>query len=412
MGVQAVQLSTSGIIPNTTGLGNNLSQQLPVQIYIETSDTLAAVLGKTGGQPSYLNKSKTDFQFPYTNQQMALVYTTDQGAVWLSVVVSAISGGGYNYGLQGTTNVSTTYEAANGSAAAPSYTFVSDTGTGFYYTASHNLNVALNGAQAAQFTTSGFSVSTGAITASAGALVSGAAAGGQVGTLTLYPTTASKGYLAIEAVANAANSDTVVIQNASFGQGTVLTIPDPGNANGVIPTAATATPFTAGNLVGSSSTTVLEDSGITISSVSALVSSGILKTSGTLTSGNLTGMYATPVAISQLPAVAGMAYVIHMVLLEYIFVTTAYATDAGSAYLTYGSSAHAATGLATAGIACTGLFDQAASTSSAAAGAMAGIANTGLTDVAIYISNTNAALSGSGADGTAKYTIWYSLVAL
>jgi hypothetical protein len=108
-GVQAVQLSSSGFIPNTTGLGLNLSQQLPEFILIETADTLATVLGKTGGQPSYLNKSKQDFQFPYNNQQMALVYTTDQGVVWLSVVVN-----GTNYGLQGTTNASTLFEASNG----------------------------------------------------------------------------------------------------------------------------------------------------------------------------------------------------------------------------------------------------------------------------------------------------------
>ena len=83
MGVQAVQLSSTGFIPNITGLGKNLSQQLPEFVLLQTSDTLSTVLVS-----GYLNHSRTYFQFPYNSGQMALVSTSDAGCVWLKVVVT------------------------------------------------------------------------------------------------------------------------------------------------------------------------------------------------------------------------------------------------------------------------------------------------------------------------------------
>ena len=154
MGVKSVQLSTTGLIPNTTGLGKALAQQLPVPIFIETNDLLETVL-VTG----YLNKSRADFQFVYSNQQMALVYTTDQGPVWLAVVIS-----GTNYSLQGTVDVSTVYRASVGSAALPSYTFVGDLDTGMYHVAANTLGFSVNGAKVAEIAAAGLTV-TGLLSA-------------------------------------------------------------------------------------------------------------------------------------------------------------------------------------------------------------------------------------------------------
>ena len=87
MGVQSVQISTTGLVPNTSGLGIGMTQQLPTVVYIETTDTLATVL--TSG---YLNESQQRFQVAYNNYQMALVYTTDNKDVWLRVSVTTSAG--------------------------------------------------------------------------------------------------------------------------------------------------------------------------------------------------------------------------------------------------------------------------------------------------------------------------------
>src|SRR5258708_28212630 len=55
---------------------------LPSIIYILTNDTYATVTA-TG----YLTGTKQE-GFTYSNNQMALVYTTDDGPVWLKVVIT------------------------------------------------------------------------------------------------------------------------------------------------------------------------------------------------------------------------------------------------------------------------------------------------------------------------------------
>ncbi len=59
--------------------------------------------------------------------------------------------------------------------------------------------------------------------------VSGASTGGSAGDLLLYTPTTAKGYIEITAANNAGNFG-IQITNASFGQASVLTIPDPGSA--------------------------------------------------------------------------------------------------------------------------------------------------------------------------------------
>ena len=249
--------------------GKALNQQLPEFILIETNDILETVL-VTG----YLNSSHTYFQFPYNNQQMALVYTTDQGPVWLAVAVTGTAPN-YQYSLKGTTNVSTVYEASNGSAAAPSYTFVSDTTTGMYLASAGNLGLTAAGAQVANLSATGLAVTglisaTTSVTALGGALTSGVTGGGTVGTLKLFPTTASKGFLAITATANTANGDTVTVTNAAFGQATTLTIPNPGAASAnflLSATASTIKKVSKAAVAGGAASQTVTDAAVSATSV-------------------------------------------------------------------------------------------------------------------------------------------------
>ncbi len=89
MAILDYEISTTGLISNVSGQGAQASQ-LPVFIYITTNDTLANVL-VTG----YLNELKQTYQVPFSNFQMALVYTTDSGPVILRVFIV-----GKNYSLE------------------------------------------------------------------------------------------------------------------------------------------------------------------------------------------------------------------------------------------------------------------------------------------------------------------------
>ena len=215
MSVQAVQLSTSGIVPNTTGLGLNLSQQLPVQIYIQTNDTVATVL--TAG---YLNKSRTYFQFPYNNDQMALVYTTDNGGQtqWLTVSVS-----GSTYSLVAPT--------ADGVVALP--------------TVANQITYSTN--------TGGALASVGLATALFNAGNISAGISGTAGALYSFPSAATSGKLGLVGVASGGNY-AVNISNVSYGQASTLSFADVGSAAGRFLVANTATPFTSGNIAKASGT--------------------------------------------------------------------------------------------------------------------------------------------------------------
>lgn len=71
MGILNIQTSQPGLVGT-----------LPTPIYINTNDTYAVVTA-TG----YLNGAHQLGQ-AFSNEQMALVYTSDEGPVWLKVVVS------------------------------------------------------------------------------------------------------------------------------------------------------------------------------------------------------------------------------------------------------------------------------------------------------------------------------------
>ncbi len=243
MGVVAAQLGITGIVPNTTGLGKNLAQQVPTFILLETNNTLAEVT-VTG----YLNASARTFGIPYTNHQIALVYTTDQGSVWLQIAVTGTAPN-YVYSLIGTTDVASVFIASAGSAAAPSYTFTGDLDTGMYSSGANAVDFSTGGTKRAEITSAGLAVTgaisatttvtagtgviatTGAVTAVAGALVSGTLAGVTAGSLVLYSATATNGSLRMLTVGNAGNFATTISDSASVsGQSQVITIPPSGAA--------------------------------------------------------------------------------------------------------------------------------------------------------------------------------------
>ena len=119
---------------------------------------------------------------------------------------------------------------------------------------------------------------------------------GQQGLVTLYPSLASKGSFIISTQNNSANFN-ITIKNASYGQSTILTIPDPANAAGQFLIGATATPFTSGHLLSASGTAgLVADSGIAASSVQ---SSANIKAA---TTANIGGAGAGPITV----AVTGM----------------------------------------------------------------------------------------------------------
>lgn len=296
MSVLGVQISTSGLVPNTSGLGLGLTQQMPTPIFINTNDTLATVT-TTG----YLTKSHRDFQYPYNNYQMAEVYTTDSGVVWLRVVVT-FSGGHAVYSLVApsesgsittptvanqiayATNTLGTiaaaglatalFNAGNISAGLATGTAgilesypgvatsgklilaaVTNAGGNFNTTISNAasigqsqvLSIPDTGASAANLLVSKLTgtqhITVGSLAVDAGTLTSGIATGGVVGKLTLFPTTTTNGSLVVSAVGNVGNFTTTVSDIAGLGQSQVLTLPDVGAATGSIMVTTTAAHF-------------------------------------------------------------------------------------------------------------------------------------------------------------------------
>ncbi len=77
----------------------------------------------------------------------------------------------------------------------------------------------------------GLTISSGALGVSAGAITSGLSAGGFVGLIKAFPTTATSGFVAIQAAINAGgNFGTTISNSVSQGQAQVVTIPDAGAA--------------------------------------------------------------------------------------------------------------------------------------------------------------------------------------
>ncbi len=407
MGVVAAQLGVTGIIPNTTGLGKSIAQQIPTFILLETNNTLAQVLVS-----GFLNASKQTFGIPYSNQQIALVYTTDAGSVWLQIAVTGTAPN-YVYSLIGSSDVASVFIASLGSAAAPSYTFSGDIDTGMYSSGANAVDFSTGGVKRAEITSAGLAV-TGLIsattsitagtslTATAGALTSGSVAGGFVGSLILYSTTAANGSLRLLNVGNAGNFAATISNVTALGQASVYTMPDPANAIARFLVGATATPFISGNIPQASGTGgLMVDSGVSFASLAPVTVSVTMNTASVI------GAYATPVQI-----VAGQAGKAIMILAAQIVteVSTPFATG-GIAQLQWGNTNHAGGTVAADATIPAAEITAAASQIYTQYGVVTTTvtATAGVTGLGVYFTNATGAYT-NGTGSTVTVTLQYMLI--
>jgi hypothetical protein len=257
---------------------------LPSLIYIQTTDTYATVT-TTG----YLTGFKQE-GFTFSNNQMALVYTTDDGPIWLQVAITYSGASVLN------TVVSLVEPVGPGDVVLP--------------TIAHHIATYTN--------TSGTISEDPSIAISGGSIQAGLS--GTAGTFISYPATTSKGSLVVAAVANTGNTVTT-ISNDAMGQASVINVPDPANAIGQLLIGATATPFVSGNFpVNSGTAGLMVDSGIVatnlVSKIAANTFSGsgqiiLAKVNGTEGSNLLTASgNAGLITTSSLTVTAGSTYVI------------------------------------------------------------------------------------------------------
>src|ERR1017187_7734816 len=236
----------------------------PSVIYIQTSDTFAQVI-TTG----YLTLQRQS-GFTFNNQQMALVFTTDDGPVWLNVVVVGSVVSLVSPNIPGETLLPT----------IPNHLIVATDVTG---TLSNLTGTAINNG----------SIQAG-VSGTAGGLIS-------------FPATALRGSLDIQAVANTGNTVTT-ISNDPMGQTSTINIVDPGNAIGQFLVGATAHPFVSGNIPEASGTAgLMIDSGITAASIAALLAGG---GGGSVRSAAVSGSFPTATTVISDPAISSSSVVI------------------------------------------------------------------------------------------------------
>lgn len=227
---------------------------LPSVIYILTDDTYAEVTA-TG----YLTNQKSQ-GFTFSNPQMALVYTSDEGPVWLRVVI--------------------TYSGASVLNTVVSLVQISSPGDVTLPTIASNIIVSTDTAGTLGNTT-GTAINRGSIQAGLS---------GDAGTLISFPAAASKGSLILAAVANTGDTN-VTISNALHGQASVYSIPDVGAATGQFNVVTGA--LVSGNIMSASGTTgKLADSGVAVSAVQLKAQ---VKAA---TTGNIGGAGAGPITVT------------------------------------------------------------------------------------------------------------------
>lgn len=313
------------ILALQTAAPTGLASVNPEVIYILTSDTYATVT-TTG----YLTQQAQQ-GFTFNNQQMALVYTSDDGPAWFKVVITysgatvlntvvslvpavvpgevtlptiinhiivstdtvgtlanltgtAINNGSIQAGKSGTAGTLISFPAtgANGSlilaavnAGGAFNTTISNGTTG----QSQVVSIPDSGATTANFIISKFAttqhVTVGALQVDAGVVSSGISTGGTAGGFIAYPATTTNGSLRLTPVGNVGNFAATISNIVGLGQATVYTLPDPGAA-------------TANILISASAGGQTISGGLTISSGALGVSAGAI-TSG-LSAGGFVGL--------------------------------------------------------------------------------------------------------------------------
>lgn len=252
----------------------------------------------------------------------------------------------------------------------------------------------------------GLTLTTGNLNASAGNISSGLGAGGFVGLIEAFPTTASSGFIALQGAVNASgNFGTTLSNQTTQAQSQVLTLPDVGATTGNILAAGAA--LVSGNLVQASGTKgAVSDSGISLAAGAAagVVQSAIV----TLTAAQINASYATPTVLVAAPGASQTIIVLNaQVVTE---VSTAF-TAGGVAQIQYGVTIHGAGTIATSATiaaaeitaATSQIFTQAPI---AAATVMATASFKGL---GLYFSNATQAFA-TGTGSTVTFCIQYVII--
>lgn len=284
----------------------------PRPVSIKTNDLQANILAN-----GYLNSYVQLVGQIFSNEQMALVETTDNGGTlgWYQISISgantslivatsggvilpvvnlhiatfdgttgaiadqagtAIQKGSIQAGLSGTAGTLISYPSAatNGSLIVAAVANVGNKTTTISSVAGLGQNEVVTipdaGAATANFIISASGgtqhITSGALQVDAGVVSSGISTGGTAGGFIAYPATASNGSLRLTPVGNAGNFALSISNVSTQGQATVMTVPDVGAATGqfVVKTAA----FVDGNLIKASGTAgITVDAGIASSNV-------------------------------------------------------------------------------------------------------------------------------------------------
>jgi len=219
---------------------------------------------------------------------MALVYTTDDGPVWLKVVITYSGSSILN------TVISLAQISSPGDVVLPTIT-------------NHFI---------ASLDTAGTLGNLTGTMIQNGTIQSGLLTGGIVGSFVAYPTTTLSGFLALTSTVNAGgNFNTTITNAASVGQSQVISVPDVGAATGqfVAKTAA----FVSGNFPQNSGTAGLViDSGLAVSNIVSKIAANTFSGAGQIILAKVSGTEA-----SNLVTASGNAG----------FITTSSLTTAGGA---------------------------------------------------------------------------------
>lgn len=223
---------------------------------------------------------------------------------------------------------------------------------------------------------------------------------GSLGSISSPPTDA----FIVRGASNAAATYTLTLVNASMGQATVLTVPDPASATANMNVSAAA--LVSGNLVSASGTAGLtQDSGVSSSSVSSAITQlgTVQEVSVTLSASQMAAAYATPATLIAAPGATKVIQIIQASVYTNSTGQTPLATGTAP-IIQYGTTTHGGGTLATSSGLVAG--DITAATSQVRnLGAMATAASTGLSNNAITFSNaTGAYTAGTGT------TVTFSLV--
>jgi hypothetical protein len=309
---------------------------LPRIVYINTNDTLGTVtttgylnhavqtgysfseadmaLVITKATPTASTSSVAWLEVQYVAPNWSLTATNAPGSVTLPTITNhiatytntlgalsedpatAISGGNIQAGLSGTAGALISFPTT---ASKGSFKFAATANTG--NTITTLTNAAMGQASVISIPDPGVAstnviladstgtqhMSTGSFEVDLGNLIAGSS--GHAGTLTSYPTTASKGSFVIAAVNNTGNT-TTTLSNAAMGQATVVSLPDPGVAttNVILADSAGTQHITTGSLSVDVGNIAAGSSGHagTISSFPGTASTGSLILAGVANSGN------------------------------------------------------------------------------------------------------------------------------